>query len=140
VRHRILTIVILAALGSFCSLKAQKCLEYGPTVTLTGKVASKVFPGPPNYMSIRKGDRRETAILLTLAEPICTNGTDPAGIDVPESGLRDLQLVIAKDEEWPTIRRLIGKRAKVSGTLFHAHTGHHRTRVLLDVSQIRASA
>jgi len=89
---------------------------------------------------MRKGDRRETAILLTLTEPICTNGSGPAGIDVPESGLRDLQLVIAKDEEWPTIRRLIGKRAKVSGTLFHAHTGHHRTRVLLDVSQIRASA
>ena len=51
------------------------------------------------------GDRKETAILLTLAEPICTSGNDPAGIDVPESGLRDIQLVIAKDEDWASIRR-----------------------------------
>ena len=138
-RNRILTIVMLVAVGSFCSLQAQKCLEYGPTVTLTGKVASKVFPGPPNYMSIRKGDRKETAILLTLAVPICTNGNDPASIDVPESGLRDIQLAIAKDQDWASIRRLIGKRATVLGTLFHSHTGHHRTRVLLDVSQIRAA-
>src|SRR5439155_2501010 len=99
-RNRILTIVMLVAVGSFCSLQAQKCLEYGPTVTLTGKVASKVFPGPPNYMSIRKGDRKETAMLLTLAEPICTNGNNPAGIDVPESGLRDIQLAIAKSQDW----------------------------------------
>jgi hypothetical protein len=90
-------------------------------------------------VSIRKGDRKETAILLTLAEPLCTNGNDPAGIDVAESGLSDIQLVITKDEEWPIIRRFIGKRATVSGTLFHSHTGHHRTRVLLDVSQIHAA-
>jgi hypothetical protein len=54
-------------------------------------------------VSIRKGDRKETVTLLNLAESICTKGNDLTGIDVPESGLRDIQLVITKDEEWPVI-------------------------------------
>jgi len=135
-----LAIVFLLVIGAFSSAAAQKCFEYGPTVSITGKLSSRVVPGPPNYSSIRKGDQKETMILLTLTEPICTTGNDPAGIDVPEEGIRELQLAISKDEDWPAIRRLIGKRATVSGTLFHAHTGHHRTKVLMDVSQVRAAS
>ncbi|PYS43778.1 MAG: hypothetical protein DMF71_06155, partial [Acidobacteria bacterium] len=32
--------------------------------------------------------------------------------------------------------RLIGKRLRVRGTLFHAHTGHHFTRVLMDAQSL----
>ena len=134
-----LAIILLVLLGAFSSAAAQKCLGYGPEVSLTGKLSSRVVPGPPNYSSIRKGDQKETLILLTVTQPICTTGDDPAGIDVPEKGLRDLQLAISKDKDWPVIRRLIGKRVTVSGKLFHAHTGHHRTKVLMDVSQVRAA-
>ncbi len=121
------------------SAVAQKCFEYGPTVALTGKVSSRVFPGPPNYSSIRKGDQKETLILLTLTKPICTSGDDPAGVDVPEKGVLDLQLAITKDEDWAAIRRLIGKRATVNGILFHGHTAHHRTRLLMSVLQVSAA-
>jgi len=126
--------------GASHSVAAQKCSEYGSTVTLTGKLSSKVMPGPPNYTSIRQGDQKETVLLLTLAKAICTTGNDPAGIDVPETGIRDLQLAVTKDGDWPTIRRLIGKRVTVTGTLFHAHTGHHRTKVLLEVAEVRAAS
>jgi hypothetical protein len=122
------------------SALAQKCSAYGPTVTLTGKLSSKIIPGPPNYTSIRQGDQKETVLLLTLAKAFCTTGNDPAGIDVPETGVRDLQLAVTKDGDWPFIRRLIGKRVTVTGTLFHAHTGHHRTKVLLDVAEVRAAS
>jgi len=135
----VLAIVIVVISGCVSSAAAQKCFEYGPPVTFTGKLLSKIAPGPPNYESIRKGDQKETVILLTLAQPFCTTGNDPAGVDVPEKGLRDLQLAITKDEDWPAIRRLKGKRVTVSGTLFHAHTGHHRTRVLMSVTQVRAA-
>jgi len=134
-----LAILFLVLLGAISTAAAQKCFEYGPTVSLSGKLSSKVVPGRPNYSSIRKGDQKEMLILVTLTQPICTTGNDPAGIDVPEKGLRDIQLAISKAENWPVIRRLIGKRVTVSGTLFHAHTGHHRTKVLLDVSQVRAA-
>ena len=138
-RTALLATLILLTFGSSSSVAAQSCLEYGPTVTFSGKLSSKIVAGPPNYESIRKGDQKETVILLTLAQPFCTTGNDPAGIDVPEKGLRDLQLVITKDEDWPVIRRLIGKRVTVSGTLFHAHTGHHRTKVLMTVAEVRAA-
>ena len=97
-----------------------------------------MFPGPPNYESIRKGDQKETAVLLTLARSLCTTGNDP--VDIPENGVREVQLVITGDADWAAVHRLRGKRAVVTGILFHAITGHHRTKALLTVSSIRAAS
>lgn len=138
-KTRLLTATLLLVTGYCSSAIAQTCLEYGPTVSLTGTLRSQVFAGPPNYESIRRGDRKETAIILTLVTPTCTTGNDPAGIDVPETGIREMQLVVTKSADWNTIRRRMGKRVLVTGTLFHAITGHHRTKVLVDVASIRAS-
>jgi hypothetical protein len=131
---------LLLVLGLGMSANAQKCFEYGPAVSLTGTLRSQVFAGPPNYESIKRGDRKETAIIFTLVAPACTTGNDPVGIDVPETHIRKMQLVVTKDAHWKTVRRLMGKRAIVTGTLFHAHTGHHRTKVLIEVANIRAAA
>ncbi len=133
-----MTVLLMA--DSFYSASAQKCFEYdGPTVTLTGKLTSKVFPGPPNYESIRKGDQKETATILIVTRPICTTTKDPESHGDPERGQRAIQLVVLKHEIWPIIRRLMGKRATVSGTLFHWNTGHHHTKVLMEVAQVRAA-
>ena len=135
-KTRLLTTTLLLVAGYCSSATAQSCLEYGPTVSLTGTLRSQVFAGPPNYESIRRGDRKEAAIILTLVTPTCTTGNDPAGIDVPETGIREMQLVVMKSADWKTIRRRMGKRALVTGTLFHAITGHHRSKVLMDVASI----
>jgi hypothetical protein len=139
-RTRLLMLTLLLLVGFCASASGQKCLGYGPTVSLTGTLRSQVFPGPPNYESIRRGDHKETAIILTLVARACTTGNDPQGFDVPETGIREMQLVVTKDAHWKTIRRLMGKRAIVTGTLFHAHTAHHRTKVLVDVANMRAAA
>ena len=134
----LLLLTTLLLLAAFCpSASGQNCLEYGPTVSLTGTLRSQVFPGPPNYESIKRGDRKEKAIILTLVPRACTTGNDPQGFDVPEPDIREMQLVVTKDTHWKTVSRLMGKRAIVTGTLFHAHTGHHRTKVLVDVADIR---
>src|SRR5438270_5700294 len=79
----------------FCvSAKAQKCFDYepnGPAVSLAGRLRSQIFAGPPNYESIRRGDRKETALILTLTKPACTNG-DPD--DKAENHIREMQLVV----------------------------------------------
>jgi Domain of unknown function (DUF4431) len=126
---------MLAGFGS--SASAQKCLGYGPTVSLTGTIRSQVFPGPPDYESIKSGDRKETATILRLTASTCTIGNDPR--DLPETGLREMQLVVTRSADWETIRRRRGKRVIVRGTLFHAITGHHRTKVLIEVANIRAA-
>lgn len=136
-----LLVVSMGLFVAVCSssASAQKCLEYGPTVVLAGTLHRKVFAGPPNYESIKRGDRKETAIILKLTASKCTTGNDPMGYDIPHADIREMQLVIRKDTDWKTVRRRMGKRVIVTGTLFGAHTGHHRTKVLLDVTQIRAA-
>jgi predicted NAD-dependent protein-ADP-ribosyltransferase YbiA (DUF1768 family) len=127
------------------STRAQKCLEYGPAVTLSGTLQSRVFAGPPNYESIKRGDRKETAIILRLAKLTCVTGNDPMGIDVSHANIREMQLVVYNDatsrneEEWKIVHQRMGKRVVVTGTLFGAHTGHHRTKILIQVNSIRTA-
>src|SRR5262245_44577424 len=140
-KTRLLIASLLFFIAGFCSTaSAQKCLEYGPAVSLTGTLRSKVFAGPPNYESIKRGDRKETAIILALVTGACTTGNDSNGVDVPERDIREMQLVVGKSEDWKIVRRFRGKRVAVTGTLFHAITGHHRTKVLVDVTTIRGAA
>jgi hypothetical protein len=115
---------------------AARCLSYEPTtVNLVGQLRSATFPGPPNYVSIAKGDYPESVFILTLDQAICVSG-DPASSLNSEShsGLTEIQLVVSRDK----VRSLLGKRIRASGTLAGAHTGHHRTPVLLQVSSIRS--
>jgi hypothetical protein len=133
---------MMLVVGFCSSASAQRCLKYSPTVVkLKGTLRSHVFPGPPNYESIKRGDRKERAIILMLAAPTCTTSKDPPqGLDDPETDIREMQLVVTKSAHWKTVERRLGKRVIVTGTLFHAHTGHHRTKVLIDVTNIRAAA
>jgi Domain of unknown function (DUF4431) len=131
---------LLFLVGSCSSASGQKCLEYGPTFSLTGTLRSKVFAGPPNYESIKRGDRKETAIILTLVPRTCTTGNDPNSVDVSETDIREMQLVVTKHADWKINRRQMGKRVIATGTLFHAITGHHRTKVLIEVTGIRPAA
>jgi hypothetical protein len=138
----ILLSATIMAVGSFCSSANAQCLKYGPAVvTVTGTLCAQVFAGPPNYRSIKRGDRKERAIILRLLTPTCTSRNDPPqGLDDPETNVREIQLVVTKSAHWKTVERRLGKRVMVTGTLFHAHTGHHRTKVLIDVTNIRGAA
>jgi hypothetical protein len=139
-KTRLLIASLLFIAGFWSTASAQNCLEYGPAVSLTGTLRSKVFAGPPNYESIKRGDRKETAIILALVTSACTTGNDPNEVDVPERDIREMQLVVRKSEDLKIVRRFMGKRVAVTGTLFHAITGHHRTKVLVDVTTIRDAA
>ena len=136
---RLFVLVFLLAAG-FSTASGQNCLEYGPSVSLTGTLSSRVFAGPPNYESIKRGDRKETAIILSLASPVCTTAnTTSNSFDVAETDVREVQLVISKPEHWKALKRLRGKPVAITGTLFHAHTGHHRTQILITVDRINTT-
>src|SRR6476661_919601 len=102
-------LILFVIFGVCSSAFAQKCLEYGPTVTLTGTLQSRVFAGPPNYESIRHGDRKETAIILRLSRPTCTTGKDWP--DLSYRDIREMQLVVfsTKDEDWKIVHDRMGK-------------------------------
>jgi hypothetical protein len=50
-----------SAMGQSTSL--SPCLSYEPAVvTLSGTLVRKTFPGPPNYKSVKKGDKPEKLV------------------------------------------------------------------------------
>ncbi len=132
--------VVLVTFTAVCAGQAnagKSCLEYGPSVvTLKGTLARKTFPGPPNYESIRKGDRPETYWLVELAKPICVNeDQEDKELGPAYKDIRAIQLVV-EPEVYKTHVELIGKYVLVTGTLFGAISGHHHTPVLLSVKTL----
>jgi hypothetical protein len=110
------------------------CLSYEPAiVTPSGTLVRKIFPGPPNYESVKKGDRHETSWFLDLPESVCVNEskTEPE-LNPKQSGIHEIQLVL-QSEQYQQHKGMVGRKVLATGTLFGEHTGHHHTPVLLTV-------
>lgn len=114
----------------------RRVLHYEPEkVTLKGRVVSRTFYGPPNYGENPKTDSRESQYILILDSAIdVVTGSDPT--DQAERGVKRVTLVVDDFAAHP-VRPLLGRHVLIEGTLFHAHTGHHHTRVLIEVSSIK---
>jgi hypothetical protein len=115
----------------------RRVFHYEPEkVMLKGKVVSRTFYGPPNYGENPKTDSRESQYILILdsAVDVVATGSDPT--DQTERGVRRVTLVVDDFAAHP-VRPLLGRRVLIEGTLFHAHTGHHHTKVLIEVSSIK---
>lgn len=116
----------------------NRLVYYEPIIVkLSGVIDVKDSPGPPNYESVENGDAAETGYYLKLPQsidvvtPNVKSGTDEC--DEPEKNIHVVQLVIRHDSDWPKIRK--GNHVTLTGTLFHAISGHHHTRVLMFVDE-----
>jgi hypothetical protein len=121
-----------------CDASAS-CLPFNGVKNLRGTLIEKSFPGPPNYESIKVGDKEERFWLLRTEEVICVD-KDPEDENGANVGLRhitEIQLVLLADG-YRRYRHLLGKPVQLSGSFFSAHTGHHKTPVLLDQPTIKA--
>jgi hypothetical protein len=92
-------------------------------VRLSGVLSQKVFPGPPNYESVGKGDAAEKAWILTVAR---------------DTKQEEFQLVVSDSSKAKVaaLRRSIGKKITIVGSMWEAQTGHHHTPFLVTVSAI----
>lgn len=133
VRKLLGLLVLLAGLAPLPA--AARCLKYEPAIVkLDGMVSSKVLPGAPGYVSIARGDMPETILYLTLDTPVCVAGNVTGTYDKKtHAGIVEMQLEV----ELVKARAFVGKHVRVTGSLFGAHTGHHRTPVILRVVGIR---
>lgn len=107
-------------------------------VSLTGVVKVLTFPGPPNYEDIKKGDRAETCGYLTLTQLVDVKipKTSQNIQNVLERNIKVIQLVIDGDDQkkWKKIKT--GNYIYVRGTLYHAFTGHHHSKILMIIQEI----
>jgi len=114
-----------------------------PLVTLYGKLILKLFPGPPEYSSIEDGDRADYCWVLqldniSLALALSTPVAEPA------SNIKDImcrpnprEVFLSLDEDMEDFCCAhVDMWVAVEGHLFHAHTAHHYTPILIDVKKM----
>ena len=100
---------------------------------LTGVLSHRIFPGPPGYQDVQRGDQPEPGYLLTLPAPICLTGDDFADPDAP---FNEAQLV-ETDETAKAMRALIDRTVTVELTRpMAAETGHHHRPLVAWVTRI----
>ncbi len=111
-------------------------LSYKPAVVeLQGKLNFVTKYGPPNYGENPKTDRKVKVLILVLSKAVNVRG-DPNSDLNSESveGVKQVQLAIKPGIAY---KQFVGKHVKAKGTLFHSITGHHYTRVLMDMLEIK---
>lgn len=117
----------------------KEWVDYEPAVVeLKGKLVVKTYFGPPNYGENPKTDSREKGWIVSLDKPINVRGKTGPDADYESDSVenvRELQLVLLVPH-----KGLKGRKVIVKGTLFHAHTGHHHTDVLMQVQSISLAA
>jgi len=105
----------------------------GAEITINGVVSIETHPGPPNYESVESGDRAESNWFVTLEKPMCFSPDQ----DYMDSGvtINKLQLLLYKMKGKINMKE--GKKYTFTGTTVPSHTGHHRTKVMLEVKIIK---
>ncbi len=109
-----------------------KTVLYEPNITeLKGTLYKKTYPGPPGYTSLEKGDTQENVLILALTEPVdvqLANEDEEEPFNQPEKGVREIHISFLDSE--PS-EKLWNQEITIRGTLFSAHTGHHRRRIVM---------
>jgi len=123
-------IVLLFNCG--CSKKIEvKENEDSREVILKGKIVTKKFYGPPNYGETPDTDAIESFYFLILDKPIIieTNGTTDK--------VSEFQMIL-----FNKYQKTISEQAEyiIRGNLFLAHTGHHHSKVLISVNELKETS
>lgn len=112
-------------------------------VKLRGTIAEEKSYGPPNYGEDPNIDKIEKYYILKLDDPINVKGKTNSKLNSEtELNISEIQLSINWDNKnniLPNgdIANILNKKVSVKGTLFHSVTGHHHTKVLLNVTKIK---
>jgi hypothetical protein len=118
--------------GVVGQLRAQApvCHRYErDTVSVSGHVMRRVYPGRPNYESVRAGDAPDTIYSLRLDAPMCITASSEF---TAHAEVREVQLYF-RQAEAATIRELAGRRTTLRGTFTGAVFGWHHVPVLFRV-------
>src|SRR6184192_4874232 len=134
------TFFILMAPGARATPAAgDSCYHYRPaSVSLTGRLVQRRMPGPPHYDSFARGDRPVMVDFLILDAPICTIPDYGESPNTDAFQGQDTIQVRRAESTWRDVRRLMGSRVVVTGTLSEWALGPDRTPVVLDPTGVQA--
>ena len=138
-------VVVLTICSTICIASAANAacidLKQKDPLSFQGILNYRIFPGPPNYEDVRKGDTPEPTYILKLDEPICATGDE--FVD-PNTKFDRIQIFPESDKAaqalWRDLRGFIGQRVLVAGTgAFGRQTGHHHAHLMLPIVSISAA-
>ena len=95
-------------------------------VELSGTLTTEMFYGPPGYGENPETDKKEYPYILVLDEPLKAGAIE----------LSKIQVVGITKEKHQIVHNAIDHPIKIGGTLFSWLTGHHHTRVLIEMDQL----
>lgn len=121
--------------------RAAGCFDVSKrdTITLSGRLTYQIFPGPPNYEDVRKGDTPEPTYILSLNKPACFTGDDSVEGNVTTTRVH-IYVADEKDKATSaTLRQLVGKLVFVTTSdAFAGITGHHHAPIVASISSVQA--
>lgn len=110
-------------------------LSKGEPRSLSGKLTYVVYPGPPNYESVQKGDTPEPTYILELASEICLQGD--ADFADPTVRFNSVHLWSSKETS-RQLKSFVNKQVTVNlNDPFAAHTGHHHAPLVAGVTSVK---
>ncbi|MCP5467823.1 MAG: DUF4431 domain-containing protein [Deltaproteobacteria bacterium] len=119
--------------------KTENWLSYEPTeIALQGKLKSVEKYGAPNYGESPQTDKKVKILLLKLKTPIQVKG-DPQSASNQESFTDIKEIQVLCSDKAQQCQELQDKNVSVTGSLFQAVSGHHYTKVILNLKSIQAS-
>jgi hypothetical protein len=70
--------VLLSSVAGSNELISGSCLDLKQSQSFhfEGVLTYNIFPGPPNFEDVRKGDKPEPTYILQLLKPICVSGDE----------------------------------------------------------------
>jgi hypothetical protein len=108
-------------------------------VRACGHIVRRVYPGPPEYECIAKGDRPDTYWILIADHPVKNTAHTEFAQPIPPEGVIELQLLLNGDQ-YNRYSPLVGKHIEVRGICFWAQVGGHYTPLLIKVKDIYLSS
>lgn len=116
----------------------QKKYPFEPSISvISGVLIIENYFGSPGYGDNPETDEREYSYILMLEKPIDvisnTEKREEGDSDSTTSNISEIQLASTKDIKLSNYKN---KAIRLTGTFFGANTGHHHTKVLLDVQKI----
>lgn len=136
-RTRLVALVVVAMMMLSATAQVQRESQAAePTVVVQGILQVGDFLGPPGYGEDPAQDERERIYYLQLPAHIQEqNPNVKLGPEFEHKSELFAQLVPPTGQQ---LKTLIGKRVSVTAEPMPAHTGHHRTVVVLIVKRMAA--
>ncbi|MFA3779000.1 DUF4431 domain-containing protein [Yersinia sp. 1652 StPb PI] len=116
-----------------CHCVFAYCPDEDLQVTFQGKLIEYIYPGPPNWESIKDGDEAVKNDFLQLEFPF--------GCDIVTDGenISNVQLIFLRESKTSSkeAKHWLNKNVIVTGKTMYAQTGWHYTTVLLLVDEVK---